>query len=149
LASVMPTRSWEPRESRLLGEWILANYPGDRVVYRARLGPNTDQPIYKSVSRYADALVFTGSEVLIIEAKLDSYLGAIAQLEFYSQLFKQTPEYSDYWTAPIKLILLVARVTEDLIVYANSKGIQVVLYFPSWVQDYFTDRIQKYRHVTS
>jgi hypothetical protein len=108
----------------------------------------SDQPLYKSVSRYADALIFQDGQVTIIEAKLDSNLGAIAQLEFYAALFRQTPEYSDYWLAPIKLILLVARRTQDIVDYAKTKGIIVEEFFPDWVKDYFSDRVQKYRQVT-
>jgi hypothetical protein len=143
-----PVRSWEPRETRLLGEWSLRNYPGQRVVYRARLGPLSDNPIYKSVSRYADALIFTDSGVIIVEAKLDSDLGAVAQLEHYAQLFRQTPDYIDYWTKPIKLILLVARQREDVTQFAAAKGIAVILFFPDWVQDYFSERVLKYRRAT-
>jgi hypothetical protein len=145
LAAAMPVRDWNPRESRLIGEWVLKTYPGCRVVFRARLGPETASPLYVAAARYADAVVFCPAWVSIIEAKLDSELGAVAQLKLYKKLFQQTPEYMDYWTVPIHLILLVARLRPDVVSYAASEGIEVVQYFPAWVQDYFTERVIKYR----
>lgn len=133
----------QKRETRLLNEYVDTFYPTDVRWKNVRLGQlpaGETSKMFKVVQHYADAIVLHGTELIIIEAKIEGEVGAISQLELYGDLLRHTPEFSRYWGNPIRLLLLVAR--EDLNVRAlcKSKDIDYIVFSPAWVQEYIRQR---------
>ena len=94
------------------------------------------------VRRWADAVCYDGKVVTIIEAKMRPDPSAIGQLELYAQLLPKTPEFPDFHAKPIHLVLLTTFDDKESRALAESKGIEVVIYSPSWVKDYWKERLR-------
>jgi len=105
---------------------------------RVRVGPIPDKKLgrlMKITLRWVDAVVYDGTNVYIIEAKLRPELGAISQLKEYVRLFRETPEFSMIRDKPIVPILLLPYEWKDLIDAARREGIQVEIYKPRWLYE--------------
>ena len=115
------------QESILLSRW-LAEFHRDKLQWtQARLGPAIDYKearMFSVVQRRADAIVLDDGKVLIIEAKLKPTPTALGQLEFYKELFPQTPAFSELADRPIELIFLTTFVDLALAKYAQDRGIK-------------------------
>jgi hypothetical protein len=136
------------RERRLLSEWLALRYPDQETWQQVRLGAfqqtiaNAQLDITELRAlgvwrRYADALVFKESSLLLIEASLVSEPGYISQIELYARLIPLTPELEVFWAWPIEMLYLVAL--EDPVVTANARdrGIRIEVFTPIWIPDYF------------
>ena len=148
-------RLWQPRETRLLSEWVASNYPEDRVIYRVRLGAYPDwaktaiskgapADIYKIYQRWADAIVIRDREIIIIEAKIKPDPGVISQILLYKKLLPKTPEFFEFKERPIHLIILMAVRDPEVEDMARDQGIEIAVYTPDWVIQYLRE-IKKYR----
>ena len=136
-------RPYEMRETRLLKEWIHKNYPDKPQWYRVRLGPAVfegEEKLYQMLRRWADAVVFTGKEVLIIEAKMRPDPAGIAQLELYRKLFPETPEFKMFWKYPVKLVFLTTWLDKAVKALCDEKKIEYVVYCPDWAKEYIRQR---------
>ena len=102
--------------------------------------PSTQARMYQVLMRWADAILWTGEEIIIIEAKVRPNAGAIGQLEHYIELFKKTPEFRRYWERPIKGVLLVGLPDVDLAGHAASKGLEFVVFRKPWIEEYLAER---------
>jgi len=149
------TRLWQPRETRLLSEWMSKTYPDDTVMYRVRLGefPAWARPgiergapaeIYMIYQRWADAIVLRKTEILIIEAKIRLEPGVISQIKLYGQLLPKTATFSEFKELPIRLIILTAMRDLEVEALAASEGIEIAVFSPDWVIDYLKE-IKRYR----
>ena len=148
-------RLWQPRESRLLAEWIREFYPNDRVKYRVRLGPypywakpsietGVSPEIYKIYQRWADAIIIRPNEIIIIEAKIKPDPGVISQINLYALLLPKTPELSEYKDRPIRKIVLLALRDVEVEELAERENIEIQYYAPNWVNDYLKEQ-RRYR----
>lgn len=149
------TRLWQPRETRLLSEWISKTYPEDRVMFRVRLGQppawakpsietGTPKEIYMIYQRWADAIIIRKKEIIIIEAKIRLEPGVISQIKLYEQLLPKTPRFSDFRELSIRLIILAAMRDPEVELLAANEGIEMAFYSPDWVIDYLKE-IKRYR----
>lgn len=128
----------QQKEARFLNEWLGMTFPAALQWKRVRLGPVADKAmaaLLKITLRWADAVVFENGTVYIIEAKLRSDLGALAQLEEYKKLFRDTPEFSALADSPVEMILLLPYAWVDLVRAAAVRGIQVRIFQPAWVYE--------------
>lgn len=118
-------------ETVLLNEWLNEFHRSDIQLKRVRLGlasnPEEAQ-LLKLGMKWADAVVFTGSEVLLIEAKLLPNASALGQLALYTKLFDVTPELSKWRTVHRRLIHLAARPDKDVKELAEELGMEMVVY---------------------
>ena len=149
------SRLWQPRETRLLSEWVSKTYPDDEVRYRVRLGElppwakksieeGAPAAIYKVYQRWADAIIIREKEIIIIEAKIIPEPGVISQIKLYAQLLPKTPEFSNFRERPTRLIILLAMRDPEIELLATSEGIEIVVFSPDWVTDYLKE-IRKYK----
>jgi len=139
-------RSYQPREKKLLYEWVNLNYPNDPRWTRVRLGPIPGSPadlVYESLRRWADMVLIHNNTVFIIEAKMRIDPGAAAQLEVYARVFKDTPEFSVYKDLPVKLIYLTTVSDQTVANLCKEKGIELVIFRPSWVDEYWREKTTK------
>lgn len=143
-------RQWQPRELRMLSEWLAETYPRQEYMTRVRLGriePRvdsdglTDEEIRQIGvhRRWADAVVLLQDRVILVEAKIRPQPGVISQLELYARLLPHTPELAKHANKPVEMVLLHA-IEDDLVnQLAREKGIQCVYYRPAWVDKYLDE----------
>jgi len=143
----MCPRKYEPREMKLVSEYLAEKYPNDRTLTRVRLGAihpsllsekytDEEKAMLTVWRRWADAIVIRKEEVILIEAAILPSPGDISILLTYSYLFRYTPEFSDVRNLPVKMELVSA--IEDPVVtnLARSVGIRTVIYAPEWIYEY-------------
>ncbi len=141
----------QQRERRLLSEWLALTYPNDRVQQQVRLGaykPSIPTTGLNAAElrrlglwrRFADAVVFRKTELLLIEASIPAHPGYISQLLLYKRLIPMTPELADYAALPVKMIYLVTFEDPVVTAMARDNDIQVVVYAPTWVETYWAER---------
>ncbi len=116
----------QQKESILLTKWLAEFHRSDKQWKRVRLGipANPEEAkLYSVLLRWADAVVESDGEILIVETKLRPEFGAIGQLEGYKELFKVTPEFSDYENWPVKMVLVSPVLDLGIAEIASKKGI--------------------------
>jgi len=115
------------KESDLVNKWVWTFHPTSLQWRRVRLGivPTKEAAReYLVILRWADLVFVENGIVYIVEAKLRPNAGAIGQLEHYKLLFGRTPEFSQYWTYPIELILLTNYMDLEIVELCSQKGIK-------------------------
>lgn len=143
-------RQWQPRELRMLSEWLAETYPRDEYMTRVRLGRiqprvDSDQLTDEEIRqigvhrRWADAVVLLQDRVILIEAKIRPQPGVISQLELYARLLPHTPELAAHAHKPLEIVLLYAVEDELINVMAREKGFRCVYYRPAWVDAYLAE----------
>lgn len=134
----------QQRERRLLAEWLVLRFPNERVQQQVRLGAYTpsigtaglDRTEIKALGvwrRYADAIVFRRTELILIEASLPADVGYVSRLELYRRLVPLTPELAPVATLPVVLLYLCAIEDPVVTAIAREHGIKVEVFQPSWV----------------
>lgn len=140
-------RKWQPREMRMLAEWLAEQWPRTEYLTRVRLGriePRVDAAELTAGElraigvhrRWADAVVLLPDRVLLIEAKIRPQPGVISQLELYARLLPHTPELAEHAEKPIEMILLYAIEDELINQLAREAGIRCIAYHPDWIDAY-------------
>jgi len=126
-------------ENRLIHEYVDAFYTNQPKWYRQRLGPamNPENARMMSViNRWADAVVFDGQNMVIIEAKMRPDPGAVGQLQLYAELLPQTPDFTMYANKPVRLVLVTTKEDLSTRTFCEGKGVEYAIYNPPWVIDY-------------
>ncbi len=96
-------------EKVFLNAWLWEFHRANPQWTRVRLGPvpNPKQAkIFSVLLRWADAVFLEGGELVIVEAKIRPDFGGIGQLLGYKMLIKATPQFDNYESWNVKLILL-------------------------------------------
>jgi len=122
------------REKILLEHFLRKFYPFCLRWKNVRLGKLPDAPfpkMYRVIQRYADAIVYDGRDVIIIEAKMKADAGAISQLELYEKLFYETPEFNYLRSCKVRKVFLCAVDDPNLRSLCEDKGIAFVHYDPT------------------
>jgi len=147
LSEISSRRNWQPREQRLLSEFLAKEYPTTPYVTRIRLGSVRPELITESLEpaerkmlyvtkRWADAIILLKGKTILIEAAIRSDPGDISKLELYKKLFYETPELADRTNMPLDLMLVYAIEDPVVIELARDKGIRCVPFRPPWISDY-------------
>lgn len=152
-------RAWQPRELRMVAEYLQSHYAKYPYKMRVRLGSIPTELVKPGMSwqemrmagvwrRYADAVVIQPRKVVIIEAAIKPDPGDISKLKLYGDLFKHTPEFAPYHSAPVALELVFAL--EDPVVFklARKEKIKVVYYKPEWVDEYLATLLPRERRAS-
>lgn len=140
-------RKWEPRETRLVSEYIVKFYPKDQHFTRVRLGALHPELLPEKLSdeerrmlvvwkRWADAIVVTRTKVILIEAAILPDPGDISKLLLYEYLLRHTPEFEQYLDRPIEKQLVICVEDPLLTKIARGSDIKVIAFAPEWVSDY-------------
>jgi len=148
------TRKWEPREMRLVSEYIVKKYPKDKSFTRVRLGATHPGLLPEGLSaeekrmitvwkRWADAIVITQTKIILIEAAILPDLGDVSKLLVYEYLLKFTPEFEEYLDRPIEKQLVISVEDPVLTKIARGAGIKVVAFAPEWINDYVRSLAQR------
>lgn len=141
------TRDWQPREQRLVAEFITDFYPDNESRTHVHLGSlqprlrgqfsgETDARLVGVFRRWADALVFLPDRTVLIEGKILPQPGVIAQLNLYARLLPNTPELEEHRNKLIEKLLLCAVEDPQVTQLAREENIRVVVYRPKWIDAY-------------
>jgi hypothetical protein len=131
----------------MVAEYLRDTYPNEEVFMRLRLGslqtagdhPGLSQEEVLALGvyrRWADAVVVTKSELVVVEVSIRSDTGDPSKLIVYGRLVPLTPELREYLDRRLVLELVVA--VEDPVVsqLAHELGIRTKVYSPLWLPDY-------------
>jgi hypothetical protein len=140
-------------ESRLIGEYIATRFAGKRVALAQPLGPEVvilpqslTQGQRLRVSRpwrpEVDALVWLDGVLLLIEAKVAEYVNGLAKLPLYRSLVPATPELEQWRDWEVRMRLVVPRARPWVNVMADAAGVEVDIFEPDWMRDYWEYRDQ-------
>ena len=140
-------RDWTPRESRLVAEWATQTYPTADIRFRVSLGagrPALEDPTLSDAElrqigvkrRWVDAMIVEPRTVHLVEAKIRLTPGGLEQLELYRHLFPLTPELANLRGRELQLHLVMAIPDPVLVTIARSRGVQVHVFKPAWVDEY-------------
>lgn len=143
----------------MVAEYLIKTYPRDLVFMRLRLGtlqresPGQDLSPEEAAMmgvfrRWADAVVVTPRELIVVEASIRSDTGDPSKLVIYGRLVPQTPELRSYLDRPLVLELVVA--VEDPVVsqMAHELGIRTKVYRPPWLGEYLAQLHRRERRPT-
>lgn len=136
-----------PASTRLLHEWSVMQPWVAPPSYELRLGPTPlttplsgltagMEALLRNSNRYADMVGITAKEIQVIEAKMIADPGAVSQVLHYRDLVYATPLLKEYSGRVVQPVLLWA--VDDAIVHQTAvrQGIRVIVFTPSWVQEY-------------
>ena len=140
-------RDWQPREQRLVAEFLAKFYPEAEIRTHVHLGSiqprlrgryatDAEQRMVGIFRRWADAVILLPDRVILLEGKILPQPGVISQLELYERLLPKTPELEEHVHKPLEKMLLCA--IEDPVVtqMAREKNIRVVTFKPAWLDAY-------------
>ena len=149
----------QPRELRLVAEFLASQYPNERVMTQVRLGPinptmsrpeltNAERMVIGNFRRSADGVVLLRDWVLIVEGYMVPHLGKASQLLAYMRLFPTTPELKEFSGLPIRGLLVGPIEDPILSRTASDFFIGFQLFRPDWAVEYlkgFGGRFQRDR----
>jgi len=149
-----PSEKWQPREMRLVSEYIAKYYPNSVSLTRVRLGPTHPQLLSEDLAeeekrmltvwrRWADAIIVTRTRLILLEAAILPDPGDVSKLILYEYLARYTPELQQYLDRDIEKVLLIAIEDPVLTTIARAAGIEVVLFCPDWVKGYIQTLAQR------
>jgi hypothetical protein len=81
---------------------------------------------------WADARVFTGFEVWLIEGKLVATGGAYGQLMDYLDEYMSSKDYEQFLPAPVRGIVLTMAARPRTMSLFQARGIQTIIFQPSF-----------------
>lgn len=140
-------RDWQPREQRLVSEFVIEFYPEYESRTHVHLGgtpprfkgkftrPETGR-LLGVFRRWADALVFMPDRLVLIEGKILPQPGVLSQLKLYEALIPNTPELEEHRSKPVEKVLVCAIEDPLITQLARTEGIRVVVFRPDWIEDY-------------
>lgn len=136
-------------EAQYVSDYVARRYAGLPVRIHARLGTPVvstaaepllaaEERMLRVKMRWADAIVFSPSETIVIEGKLraSEMLKAIGELELYTRLVPLTPDFKDLVASRVVGELLVPGPDPTVELLAREKGFRFVQWAPEWLQDY-------------
>lgn len=141
--SIVGTQSNAQRETQLLAEW-LTQLPamfvakthvrvGEHRLYYGDEGPVANITAALQVwSDWADARVYTGSEIWLVEAALVGTGAKYGQVLDYCDEYPSSLDYKQF--APVPVIPVVLTAAEKLRTrnYFARFGVRTIVFTPSW-----------------
>ncbi|MBA7518434.1 hypothetical protein ES705_10504 [subsurface metagenome] len=140
-------RDWQPREQRLVSEFVARFYGDYESRTHVHLGStpprlkgkfitDEDARLVGVFRRWADAIVFMPDRLILIEGKILPQPGVLSQLKLYEELIPKTPELSEHRGKPIEKIIVCAIEDPLITELARREGVGVRIYRPSWINSY-------------
>jgi hypothetical protein len=137
------TNANQQRETQLLMEWLLSLGPGMHWKTHVNVGAEilsyNGRPLTPAMARafgtwqsWADARVFTGTEVLLVEAKLVALGTAYGEILDYLSQYPSSADYKQFSPAPIRGVVLCAFARDRTRALFSNYGIQTVIFTPGW-----------------
>jgi hypothetical protein len=139
----MGVNSNKQQETQLLGEWLATvprewsnlthvNVGAQLLLYRNQVLTPAQQRAFGVWNDWADARLFTGVEVWIVEAKIVGKGGGYGQLLDYVNQYPSSADYIDFNPAPVVPIMLCAFALPRTVALFAGLGVRTIVYTPSW-----------------
>jgi len=139
-------RKYTLKEQRLLNEFLYNFYKNCPQWKRVRLGPAVlkgEEKLYQVLRRWADAVVFDGKQIIIIEVKWHPKPEGVGELLLYRSLFPQTPEFQMFKDYPIRAVYVTTRYDKAIEDLCKKNKIEFVVYAPEWVKTMLAEEVSK------
>ena len=141
------TRAWQPREMRMVSDYLAQFYPQATSLTRVRLGsipPAELHPLLEEhevrmlgvFRRWADAIVITNDAMILVEAAIRPEPGDISKLQLYKRLLVHTPELQAYLPRRVEMQLVYAIEDPVVVIMAREAGIRPVYFRTKAVENY-------------
>jgi hypothetical protein len=148
----MGVQSNAQREMQLLAQWLTTLPAGWKSKTHVRVGTDplrsTRDLITPTLARaflpwsdWADARVFTGTQVWIVEAKLVASAGAYGQLLDYLDQYPQSEDAQNFRSIPVVGVVLAAAVRDRASRLFAQYGLQTILFAPEWTKESILQKI--------
>lgn len=143
----MARKPQKQRERRYVPEFVEERY-AERVsvFYNMAVGPPPEEmtkahpeiPLshFRRWRFWIDAVVITTNRLILIEGKIRKPAEGIGQILLYRSLLTETPELEPWKLLPVEMVLVTPRPDPRIIKFANTYGINIVIWTRPWVQDY-------------
>lgn len=125
-------------EKRTVYEYLTYAYPNELQWKNVRVGPIKPSEfgnMYAFLRRWADAIVVTKKEVVIIEGKIKPNAGVISQLQLYIEEFPRTPEFAMVAHMPVRGEIVSVFQDEIVDRMARDAGFKTVIYEPTFMKE--------------
>ena len=139
------------RERRYISEYMLKTWPEGGWQLNVELGPIPQEyvdryglgkaaALFRPTRPRVDAVKWTPDKYYLIEAKLRDIKAGIGDLSYYRNMVKGTLDLPFYDGQPIICRLVVPWMIDWIRMAAEAAGVEVIVYFAAWVEDYVKER---------
>mgnify|MGYP001577009583 CR=1 FL=1 len=137
----------EERERRYISDYMLSQFPAGGWMLNvplgeipqeivARHGLQAGAALFRPSRPRIDAVRWTTSAYLLLEAKIREPKHAIGDLLVYRALAQKTPDLPNYEGQPFVMRLVVPWALDWVQEEAKVHGMELALFLPAWVEDY-------------
>ena len=141
----------QERERRYVSEYLLEAYPDMQWQLNVELGPipleyitrhglTRAAAMFRPTRPRVDAVRWTESEYILVEAKLRDIKAGIGDLMYYRTMVQATKDLPWYDGQKISYLLVIPWMLEWVQWAADEAGIEVVVFSPEWVEEYVRER---------
>ena len=138
-------------ERRYVAEYLAAFYPDGGWVsnvplgavpeeIKAQYGQQRGAALFRPSRPRVDAILSTPGLYILIEAKVREPKMAIGDLLLYRSLAEKTEDLPLFDGQPIGMRLVVPWALDWVRTAATAHGMQLVIYYPKWIEDYVRQR---------
>jgi len=138
-------------EAQYVSEFVQKYYPGSIRMLHVKIGgyppgfksedlEDAERQMLRVYLRWADAVVVTPSEVIIVEAKLrpTEYLKALGELEMYLKLVPATEELTTYLPSRILLGQICVPIDDPIVAnMCRERKLRYTVFQPSFWKEYW------------
>ena len=144
----MEKREWQPREMKMVQEYMREHHAKARRLTRVRLGNTILEREMRGLTaeearmlvvwrRWADAVAIYPDHVVLVEGSIRPDPGDPSKLELYRELLPQTPELAEQIRGKPVMLELVTSIHDPAVErMCRERGIKYVLFTPPWIPDY-------------
>jgi hypothetical protein len=151
-----PQKRYAWGETRLLMEYLADRYPGavwKTNVQIGALAPHIPRPglseaaqkLMGKYRRYADAVVITPTELVLVETTIIKAVQKVGQLMDYVLLLPETPELQESLSLPRRAELVSAIPDPRAEALCKQVGVGFVVWEPAWLPDFVALYGQRFR----
>jgi len=143
-------------ETQLLAEWLTASGWGSKSKTHVNVGQATleylgqrltpaRQRAFGVWNDWADARIFTGAEVWLVEAKIVNVGAVYGQVLDYMDEYQSSADYGEFRPAPVRGLVLCAFKRDRTASLFYKYGITTITYTPLWASDTLATKVFQYQ----
>jgi len=148
-------RKWEPREMRMMADYLLTKHPKARHLTRVRLGPlprvspefeamGIGPQVYTVGLHWADGLALYPDKTLLFECKIKLQSTALGQILTNRRLFYKTDMFRDRWHLPLEPWVIYAYPDREVLEMLDINNIKHEQFRPSYIEEYYIAKLRGY-----
>jgi hypothetical protein len=142
----------QQRETQLLMEWLLSlgktmqwkthvNVGAEILQYNGKPLTPAQQKAFGVWNSWADARLFSGTEVLLVEAKIVATGTAYGEIIDYLDQYPTSTDYKAYSQYPVRGVVLAAYVKDRTRMLFGKHGIQTIIFTPTWASSTLANKV--------